>query len=200
MTDRAPYVIGITGNIACGKSLVSSILADLGAEVIDADLVAHEMMKSGSDVLKQIANRFGDDVLNDDGSLNRPALGQIVFGDPSALAELEQLTHPPTVREILRRTREASAPAVVIDAIKLYEAGLAEHCDQTWVVYCDPDVQRKRLIDRNELTPEQAQQRIDAQPPQSEKVRRADVVIDNSGSRDDTRASVIEAWNLLPIT
>lgn len=197
MADTRPVVIGITGNIACGKSLVSSILAELGAEVIDADVVAHEIMHPGSEVLRRITERFGNEILNEDGSLNRPALGQIVFGDPAALSELEQITHPPTVREVLRRSGQSAAPAVVIDAIKLYESGLADHCDQTWVVYCDPDVQLQRLVERNGLTVDQAQQRINAQPPQDEKMRRADVVIDNSGSRDETRTRVRDAWHAL---
>lgn len=192
--QEEPYLLGITGNIACGKSLVSSMLAELGAEVIDADHVVHELMQPGSDVLHEIARRFGDDLLNPDGSLNRPRLGEIVFGDAAALADLEQITHPPTVRTILARSRQSSAPVVVIDAIKLFEAGLADHCQQTWTVYCDPDVQRQRLMERNGFSKIQAQQRIDAQPPQDEKKRRADVVIDNSDDISGTRAQVIRAW------
>jgi dephospho-CoA kinase len=198
MDDSGPRLLGITGNIACGKSLVSSILGELGAEVIDADQVAHEVMQPGSAVLKQISEHFGSDVLNEDGSLNRPALGQIVFGDPAALAKLERITHPPTVCEILRRARKSLAPVVVIDAIKLFEAGLARHCDQNWTVYCDPAVQKQRLMDRNGFTEEQAEQRINAQPPQDEKTRLADRVIDNSGDVDDTREQVVRAWASIP--
>jgi dephospho-CoA kinase len=198
MPEARPVYIGVTGNIACGKSLVSSILAEHGADVIDADHVAHEIMVPGSDVLASIATRFGNDVINADGSLNRPALGQIVFGDPLALADLEQITHPPTVQEILRRAEASKARIVVIDAIKLFESGLAEHCDQTWTVYCDPDIQRQRLMERNQLTLAQAQQRIDAQPPQDEKIARSDVVIDNSGEVDTTRDQVVQALGQLP--
>ncbi|MEX2425564.1 MAG: dephospho-CoA kinase [Thermomicrobiaceae bacterium] len=189
-----PYLLGITGNIACGKSLVSSILAELGAEVIDADHVVHELMQPGSEILQEIARRFGDDVLNPDGSLNRPRLGEIVFGDSAALADLEQITHSPAVQTILSRSQKSSAPVVVIDAIKLYESGLADHCQQTWTVYCNPEVQRQRLMDRNNFSKAQAQQRIDAQPPQDEKKRRADVVIDNSSGIPETRAQVMRAW------
>jgi dephospho-CoA kinase len=197
MADSGRRLLGITGNIACGKSLVSSMLGELGAEVIDADKVAHEEMQPGSDVLQQIAGHFGDDVLNADGSLNRPALGQIVFGDPAALEELERITHPPTVREILRRARTSSASVVVIDAIKLFESGLAHHCNQNWAVYCAPSIQKQRLMDRNGLTGEQAEQRINAQPPQDEKMRHADTVIDNSGDVDDTREQVAQSWELI---
>jgi dephospho-CoA kinase len=194
MANRSPFLIGITGNIACGKSLVSTMLAEFGAEVIDADHVAHEIMTPGSDVLRLIADRFGDHVLNQDGSLARQTLGQIVFSDPAALADLERITHPPTVQTILERASESTSSVVVIDAIKLFEAGLADHCHQNWVVYCDARVQRQRLMERNGLTVDQAQQRIDAQPPQEEKVRRADAVIDNSGSISETRTQVTRVW------
>lgn len=200
MPDSRPFLLGITGNIACGKSLVSSILAELGADVIDADTVAHSVMQPGSPVLGEIASRFGDNVLNPDGSLNRQALGQIVFGDPELLSELERITHPPTVREILNRAETSTADVVVIDAIKLYEAGLASYCDQNWTVYCDPDVQLARLMARNGLNDADARKRIDAQPPQEEKKRRADLVIDNSGAIADTRAQVERAWRVLKIT
>jgi dephospho-CoA kinase len=199
MPERRPFVLGITGNIACGKSLVSSILAEAGAEVLDADRIAHEVMRPESEVLKQIASQFGEEVINADGSLNRQVLGQIVFSDPKALSTLERITHPPTVREVLRRAGESSASIVVIDAIKLFEAGLADHCDQNWVVYCDPSVQRQRLIERNQFTDAQARQRIDAQPPQEDKVRRADVVIDNSGDIPDTREQVLRALQSTPV-
>jgi dephospho-CoA kinase len=194
MPEESPGLLGITGNIACGKSLVSSILSDLGAEVIDADLVAHEMMQPGSSVLNQIAERFGPDVLNPDGSLNRAAMGQIVFSDPEALADLEEITHPPTVNAILERATTSSAEVVVIDAIKLYESGLADHCRKTWAIICDPDVQKQRLMDRNKISDEEASRRIAAQPPQEDKARKADAIIDNSGEIDETRQQVLQAW------
>jgi dephospho-CoA kinase len=191
---RSPFVIGVTGNIACGKSLVTSILHELGAETIDADHVAHELMQPGSPVLQSIAKRFGPEVLNEDGSLNRPALGKIVFSDPEALADLERLTHPETVRTILDRAKAAHVEIVVIDAIKLFEAGLAEHCDETWAVFCDPAQQLERLMARNGLSESDARQRIDAQPPQAEKRLRADAVIDNSGTREETRRQTEREW------
>jgi hypothetical protein len=115
----------------------------------------------------------------------------------AALEELERITHPPTVREILRRARTSSASVVVIDAIKLFESGLAHHCNQNWAVYCDPSIQKQRLMDRNGLPGEQAEQRINAQPPQDEKMRLADTVIDNSGDVDDTREQVARSWELI---
>lgn len=194
MPEESPWLLGITGNIACGKSLVSSILSELGAEVIDADLVAHEIMQPGSAVLHQIAERFGADVLDPDGSLNRAALGQIVFSDPDALTDLEKITHPPTVKAILKRARSSSAQVVVIDAIKLYESGLGDQCQKTWAIICDPDVQKERLMSRNGICDEEASRRINAQPPQDDKARQADAIIDNSGEMDDTRQQVLQAW------
>lgn len=194
MPERRPYLLGLTGNIACGKSLVTSMLAKLGAETIDADKVAHELMQPGSEILERIAERFGAGVINDDGSLNRPELGKIVFSDREALSDLECISHPRTVAEILRRAEASTARVVVIDAIKLYEAGLADHCDESWTVYCAPEEQRRRLMSRNGFSVEDAQQRIDAQPPQQEKMKRADRVIDNSGTIDQTRQQVEVAW------
>jgi dephospho-CoA kinase len=199
MTEKRAFRIGITGNIACGKSLVSSILSEAGAEVIDADHVAHELMQPGSEVLTSIADHFGNHLVNSDGTLDRQALGQIVFSDPDALSQLEQITHPLIVREVLRRADESQSSIVVIDAIKLFEAGLADHCDQVWTVACDPDVQRRRLMDRNGFTGEQARQRIDAQPPQEEKIARADVVIDNSDSINETRTQVHAALGAIKV-
>lgn len=197
MPEQRPFLVGVTGNIACGKSLVGEILEELGAEVIDADRVAHEVMAPGGAVLEQIAERFGERVLNEDGTLNRQALGQIVFSDPEALRDLDRITHPPTVAEVLRRARHSTAPVVVIDAIKLFETELADHCDETWTVYCAPEIQRQRLQARNGLDEDDARQRIEAQPPQEEKRARADRVIDNSGTIDDTRRQVQKVWETL---
>ena len=199
MPDPQPSRIGLTGNIACGKSLVAEMLRELGAETIDADRVAHEIMQPGSAVLDQIAQRFGGHVINQDGSLNRPELGNIVFTDPEALADLESIVHPPTVQAILDQVATSIAPVVVIDAIKLFESGLAEHCGQIWVVYCDPETQIARLMERNGLDEASARQRINAQPPQDEKIARADVVIDNSGSIAATREQVRRAWERVPV-
>jgi dephospho-CoA kinase len=198
MPERRPYLIGLTGNIACGKSFVASILEELGAEVIDADRVAHEMMSPGSELVTAIGERFGRQVINPDGSLNRPALGQIVFSDPRALDDLERLTHPPTVEEIRQRAEMSAASVVVIDAIKLFEAGLAGFCDENWTVYCEPSIQLERLVARSGFSEEEARQRIVAQPPQEEKRARADRVVDNSGKREETRRQVERAWRSIP--
>jgi dephospho-CoA kinase len=194
VSDDRPHIIGITGNIACGKSTVSGILAELGAEVIDADRVAHEVMAPGSPVVEEVVRRFGREILADDGSIDRPALGRIVFSDPDALRDLERITHPPTVAEILCRARSTTAMVAVIDAVKLFEAGLARHCDENWTVYCDPKVQRERLMRRNGFDEQEANRRISAQPPQDEKVSVADRIINNSGNLSSTRQQTVAAW------
>ncbi len=191
---RRPYVIGLTGNIACGKSLVLRELAALGAETIDADQVARDVMAPGSSVLEAITETFGPDVLRPDGTLDRRALGAIVFRDPEALRRLEAITHPVIVAEIRRRVEESNRRVVVIDAIKLFESSLASDCDEVWVVTCRPEQQLARLIARDALSEEEALARIRAQPPQEEKIARADRVIDNSGSMEVTRQQVQALW------
>lgn|SRR5690606_5052748 len=196
--SRRPYVIGVTGNIACGKSLVLDTLAKLGAETIDADRVAHEVMAPGTPTAERVIAAFGEEIRGPDGGINRRALGAIVFRDPDKLALLDSLAHPPTVAAIRERVAAATAAVVAIDAIKLFEAGVAEDCDEVWVVTCTPEQQVERLMRRNGFDREEALRRIQAQPPQEEKVRRADRVIDNSGTVENTVAQVKAAWDALP--
>lgn len=192
-----PYLIGLTGNIACGKSAVLATLAEHSAATIDADRVVHTLMEPGAPVWVAVREAFGPGVLTADGRIDRRALGAIVFADPAQLARLEGLTHPAVRAWIVARfaafAREGVRVATV-DAIRLYEGGLAERCDETWVVTCDPAQQLARLLARNNFSEAEARQRIAAQPPQAEKVARADVVIDNSGTPEATRAQVDAAW------
>jgi dephospho-CoA kinase len=188
--------IGITGPIGCGKSQVARWLAELGVHVIDADQVAREVTAPGTVVHDAILRRFGSAVCAPDGTLDRAALGRIVFGDPAALAVLEGLVHPATRPVILRAiegAEHAGAAAVAIEAIKLVEGGLASVCDEVWLVTCEPEVQRERVIGRG--TPaEVADQRIVAQAGLAERARsRADVVLDTSGSPEETRLAVVAA-------
>lgn len=189
-----PYLIGVTGNIACGKSSVMRELEKLGATIIDGDLVYRDLTGPGSELVKRLAAEFGDDVANPDGSLNRPALGKIVFSDPEALARLDHLTHPVILEEVFRRIASATTPVVATDGIKLIESGLGDQCDEVWVVTCDPDCQRARLMERNGIDRAEADRRIAAQPPVQEKLARADVVIVNDGTLEDLRAQVLAAW------
>ena len=201
-TPDRPYLIGVTGNIACGKSTVLARLAERGAEVIDADRVVHALMEPGQPVWAAVREEFGPGVIDAAGRIDRRALGAIVFADPAQLQRLEELTHPAVRVQILAQVAEAARRGVrvmVIDAIKLFEGGLAEHCDEVWVVTCDPAQQLARLMARNGFGEAEARQRIAAQPPQAEKVARADVVIDNGGTREATAAQVEAAWARLPV-
>jgi dephospho-CoA kinase len=189
------YAIGITGNIATGKSVVDAMLAAKGAQVMDADQVTRDLQRPGQPVLRAIVERFGPGVLTASGELDRAKLGQIVFSHPEALRDLELLVHP-RVREEERRRLMAAEPGsvLVIDAIKLIESGMADACDSVWAVTAPFDQQLQRLQRQRGMPAELAEQRIRAQPPQELKAQRADVVISNAGSLEDTQRQVDAAW------
>ncbi|MCC6627748.1 MAG: dephospho-CoA kinase [Chloroflexi bacterium] len=187
-------MIGLTGNIACGKSTVLALLAECGADTIDADREVHALYNPGSPVTAAIAAEFGAGVLAADGVVDRRALGAIVLGDPARLRALETIVHPAVRRQIEARIAASTAPVLVIDAIKLIEGGLADRCDSVWVVMCQPEVQLARLMARDGAGRADAERRIAAQPPASDKIARADVVIDNSGTRAATTEQVARAW------
>ncbi len=193
---QARPVIGITGNIACGKSAVLEILGELGALTVDADVLAHEVMAPEGPAYAPVVERFGPGILAPSGEIDRRRLGQIVFSDPSSLEALERIVHPFVFERALGIIERSTRP-VAIDAIKLIESGMGRLCDQVWVVTCPRDQQVRRLRERNGFTEVEALLRIEAQPPQEEKVHSADVVIDNSGSLESTRRQVVEAWERL---
>ena len=199
LNGRRPQriVIGLTGNIGTGKSTVAAMLAELGAEVIDADKVAHEMMRAGTPVHAAVVEAFGPEVLSPDGEIDRRLLGPLVFADPAALARLEAITHPATIEAISRRISATSAKVVAVEAIKLFEAGMADAYDSVWVTTCRPRQQTQRVVAERGLSRAEAEQRVWAQPPQEDKVARADVVIDNSGSLSQTQKQVEAAWKQL---
>ena len=198
MSGRRPLVIGVTGNIACGKSLVTRTLGELGAETIDADQVTREVSAVSGPAYHQIIEEFGPALLLPDGTIDRRRLGEIVFADPAALARLEAIVHPPVVDTIRQRLRTSRSPVVVVDAIKLLESRLATECDEIWVVTCNPEQQLQRLMARNGYSREQALQRIAAQPPQAQKVALADRVIDNRGTIEEAVALIRSAAAHLP--
>ncbi|GAB4474818.1 MAG: hypothetical protein Kow00124_15210 [Anaerolineae bacterium] len=179
-------VIGLTGNIATGKSVVRRMLEHLGAFSIDADSLAHRAMSPGAPAYQPVIELFGKFILDADGRINRQRLGRVVFNDPEALAALERIVHPIVVDVIGLLIRRAGQPVVVIEAIKLFESGLAAACDSVWVVDAPQDVQIRRLMSTRGMSEAEARTRITAQPPQAEKLARASVVIDNSGGYEQT--------------
>jgi dephospho-CoA kinase len=195
------YLIGLTGNIACGKSTVLRELEALGAATCDADAVVRALQAPGQPVYHAILAAFGPEMATEPGGpLDRARLGGLVFRDAAKLRQLEALVHP-AVRAALDEWLRGLAPTsdgarrvAVIDAIKLIENNWPAVCDAVWVVTCPPAQQLERLMQTRGLSEEEAQVRIDAQPPQSEKVARADVVIDNGGALEATLAQVRAAW------
>jgi len=185
--------IGITGPIGCGKSTILGLLATDGALVIDADQVAREVTSPGSPVVAAIVAAFGTRVAGSDGGLDRAALAAIVFRDSAQLRRLEAITHPVVREQILAAIHDAEAaavPIVAVEAIRLVEAGYPALLDETWLVTCDPQVQRERLVSRG-LAAADAAARIAAQSSLAERARTvASRIIDTSGSMAETEAAV----------
>jgi dephospho-CoA kinase len=179
MDDK--YIIGLTGNIATGKSLVLRMLKELGADTLDADDLVHILMRRGSLLYDRIVAEFGRYILDEDFEIDRGRLGNIVFCDPQALTHLEGITHPTVRREAERWIAASRAHVVAVEAIKLLESGMADNCDAVWVVTTSEDIQLDRLMIKRKMTGPQAMLRIEAQSPQEDKVARAAVVIDNGG-------------------
>jgi len=189
--------IGITGPIGCGKSTVARWIGERpGVVVIDADVVAREVLEPGEPAYHEVIERFGPDLIRADGSLDRAGLGRVVFGDPAALRDLEAIVHPAVRPRIVGAIDSAAvdgADAVVVEAIRLVEGKLAALCDEVWLVDCDPATQLARLVGRGS-TPEDAAQRIQAQAGLTDRVAPAATrIIDTSGSETATRALVEEA-------
>jgi dephospho-CoA kinase len=194
---RRTVRIGLTGPIACGKSTIGRRLGELGAVVVDADDIARRVTDVGEPALDDVVARFGEAYRRPDGYLDRAALGRLVFSDQAALRDLEAIVHPavrPRIEAAVAGAEAAGAPAVVIEAIKLIEAGYAAECDEVWFVTCDAGAQRQRLIGRGSPAAE-ADQRIAAQGDLAARLAPLSTrVIDTSGDREATRRLVIAAW------
>lgn len=193
-------VIGLTGGIASGKSVVSQMLAERGALIIDADKVGHEAYRRGGGCYKVVVEAFGQDVVGADGEIDRKALGAKVFGDPAQRTRLEGIVWPwmrETMDKRLAQIRAEGTPVVVLEAAVLIEAGWVPITDQVWVVTVTPEIARQRVMERNGLTSEQASARIDAQLTNAERAKHAQVTIDNSGTLDELKQRVLGEWEKL---
>lgn len=191
------YTIGLTGNIATGKSVVRKMLEHLGAYGIDADALAHSTYAPGAPGYQPVVDLFGREVLAPDGQIDRSQLARLVFSDPEALQRLEAVVHPLVGKAVDALVRLSALSVVVIEAIKLLESDLRPRCDSIWVTCASPDVQLRRLVQARGMAEAAARQRIQAQPPQEEKIAAAQVVIRNDGSFEDTWQQVTAAWQAL---
>ncbi len=191
-----PRVIGLTGNIACGKTFVGHTLLELGAErYIDADAIVHRLYEGGQSIALEVGEVFGRTMLAADGSVDRNALGNLVFRDAEQMKRLEQIVHP-AVGVALRRELEGAGERsiVIIDAVKLLEGQSGLLCQSKWLVICTEEQEIERLTQRNNLAREAVAARIRAQPDVTPKLSLVDEVIDNSGSRSETRSQVEAAF------
>lgn len=188
------FVIGLTGNIATGKSVVRRMLEHLGAYTIDADSLTHRSYAKGAPGYQQVLDKFGKWLLNREGEIDRQKLGNLVFGDPEAMRQLEEIVHPLVRQATEMLIKRASQPVVVIEAIKLLEGDLRKSCDSIWVTNAPEVIQVERLMRKRGFTREQAQERVHSQSPQSQKVTMANMVITNTGSYDDLWKQVNESW------
>lgn len=191
------YVIGLTGNIATGKSVVRQMLQHLGAYTIDADGLSHQAMMPGAPAYKPIIQTFGQVIVGEDGRINRQMLGNIVFASRDAMTKLEAIVHPVVRQAVNVLVKRAQQPVVVIEAIKLLEGDLAQAVDTVWVVDSSPQTQYARLLQKRGMDKESAKQRMLAQNPQADKLKKADFIIRNDGDVEDTWRQVQKQWKLI---
>jgi dephospho-CoA kinase len=190
-----PLVIGLTGGIASGKSTVSAMLMEKGIAVIDADLEARLAVEKGEEAYSQIISRFGTEILQQNGEIDRAKLGSIIFHDEDERMALNAIVHPAVRKRMLEKKEQAiqkGEQLVVLDIPLLFESRLEHMADKTLLVYTDAETQLKRLMDRNSLSEEEARARINSQMPLQEKVVLADAVINNNGTVEDTKEQLFQ--------
>lgn len=191
-------IIGLTGGIASGKSSVSKMLSYLGAAIIDADVIARDVVQPGQKVFQKIIEEFGDNILKADGTIDRKKLGYLVFNDRDKLNMLNSITHPEIIRIIEERVEairaEGKYDVIVIDAPLLLESGMKTMVDEVWLVFADMDTQLKRLMLRDRLDIDTARDRIMSQMPMEEKIKLSHRIIDNSKDLEHTKKQVLMLW------
>ena len=196
------YIIGLTGNIAAGKSAITALLSqNPQVKVLDADLIAHEVIQPDGICYEQVLDHFGPEILQNTGRsrppIDRGRLGSLVFQDADLLRQLEAITHPAIRRHLIEQISSSSEPIIVLEAIKLLESSLRAELDVIWVVNASENVRKERLVKGRAMSAEVAQQRIAAQAPQREKLAQADLIIENEGCWEDTVKQVEAALALI---
>jgi dephospho-CoA kinase len=194
-------LIGLTGGMGSGKSIVAEMFQSLGAHIIDADRIGREIMVPGTDAYERVVDAFGREILKGDRSIDRKKLGDMIFGNPEKIALLNECTHPEIFREIDRRVKEIRQKTpdalIIVDAALLVETGAYKTFDKLVVVYVDEETQLKRLKERDGFTDEEVTKRISSQMPLKEQVKYADFVIYNDKGLEDTRKQVIDIYKTL---
>jgi dephospho-CoA kinase len=195
------YTIGLTGGIGTGKSVVAQVLAEQGAVILDADRVGHQVYLRGRPAYDELIAEFGGEIVAGDGSIDRKKLGPIVFSSPEKLARLNAITHPrmkEMMRENLADAARTGAKMAVLEAALLFDAGWDDLTDEVWVTVVDAETAGRRASERSGIPVEQVLERIQkAQMASDERIRRSDVVIDTSGTVEETRQRTLEAWDKL---
>lgn len=183
------YVIGLTGGIACGKSAVSHVLRGLGAGIIDADRIGHEVLYAGQEAYSQVVQAFGQEILNEQGEIDRKRLGAMVFAEKKKLSQLNSITHPHIINNIVKQI-EAGDGIIVLDAALLFETGLDALCDEIWLVTAKKEEQLRRILLRDGLSRQEAERRVQSQGDYAQKRGKAKHIIDNSGSLGELEREV----------
>lgn len=189
-------IIGLTGGIASGKSTAAEYLKKKGAEIIDADQIAHQISKKGKKGWKRVVSEFGEDILKENKEIDRAKLAEVIFSDSEKRKKLESLLHPIIISKMKKEAGEllSQNKTVVMMAPLLFEAGIDDFCDQVWLIAVDKKEQLKRIIKRDEISCEEALNRIESQMSQEEKIKKSDVVITNNGSIENLKTKIDYYW------
>lgn len=194
------YVIGLTGGIGSGKSTVARILEEQGAHILSADLIGHEVYLPGRPAYREIIEAFGEEIVAEDGTIDRKKLGAIVFSDPRRLRKLNAITHPRMkgmMREKLAELKRSGVRVAVLEAALLLDAGWDDLADEVWVTVVPPEIAAKRTAARSGLSEQEVMERIKTQMSNEERIRRANVIISTEGDLEDTRRRTLKEWEAL---